>query len=201
MAASLWHSVTLALLLLGHSLFCVSSQHNIDDFGAIRNTASPLSAEQNGLAIHRAIQAAAAGANGSRTAIVPRGGDYYFVPFSSFDNISDIVFQLDGTLLAYTEGLDDAWPGCRDGRHGCQTAIQFNNCNNVTVHGPGLIDGRGYDWWRHVIVNHTDHRPDLFGMQLCTNVAISDITLINSPKFHMFINVRIALFRSHICSY
>ena len=38
-------------------------------------------------------------------------------------------------------------------------------------------------------------------MQLCTNVAITDITLINSPQFHMFINVSVALLRSHAWSY
>ena len=94
-------------------------------------------------------------------------------------------------FFRYTEGLDEAWPGCSRGQKwACQTAIQFDNCNNVTVQGRGLIDGRGYDWWWHVILNHTDHRPDLFGMNLCTNVQVRGITLINSPQFHMFLNVR-----------
>ena len=182
--------ICLALILL--SAPPATCDHDINDYGAIPNNATSFAAQINGFALYKAVQAAAAGANGSRTAVIPKGGQFYFVPYDAFDQVSDIRLQIDGTMLAYTEGLDAAWPGCGSGRHGCQTAIQFNNCDNVTVHGVGLIDGRGYNWWWHVILNHTDHRPDLFGMELCTNVVISGITLINSPKFHMFINVRFA---------
>jgi polygalacturonase len=184
----------LLLLLVLHAVGLSVCDHSIDDYGAVRGIASLAAAQANGIALFNSVQAAAAGANGSRTAVIPRGGEYYVVPHADFEGASNVQLRLEGVLLAYTEGLDSAWPGCNNGRHSCLTVIQFNNCDNVTLQGSGLIDGRGYEWWRHVISNHTDRRPNLLGMDKCTNVVVRGISLWNSPQFHMFLNVCIALF-------
>jgi polygalacturonase len=195
MNVGIMHTVSLSLLLLYASALMgwlghVGCSHSLDDYGGIRDVATPSAAAANGLALFKAISAAASGANGSRVATVPKGGNFFFVPYLPIVNISDVVLLLEGTLSAFTEGLDDAWPGCRLGHHTCQSVLFFDSCHNITVEGKGLIDGRGYDWWCHVIANHTDRRPDLIGMDYCTSVIIRGITLINSPQFHIFINVR-----------
>jgi hypothetical protein len=45
--------------------------HDINDYGAIPNNATSFAAQVNGFALYKAVLAAAAGANGSRTALIP----------------------------------------------------------------------------------------------------------------------------------
>ena len=90
----------LPLLLLLPSLPPAASDHVIDDYGAVRNNASAAAARANGIALFNAITAASSGVNGSRTAVVPLGGDFYFVPHLPFDGVADLELRLDGTLLA-----------------------------------------------------------------------------------------------------
>ena len=96
-AAFLCNVLFLALL----APFTVVADHIIDDYGAIRNNATAYAASMNGISLFKALQAAAAGANGSRTAVVPHGGEYYYLPFAAFDGISNVQLTLDGALLAY----------------------------------------------------------------------------------------------------
>jgi hypothetical protein len=93
--------LSLLLLLVLHSPMPAACDHSISDYGAVPHDASSSAAAANGLALFKAIQAAAAGANGSRTAIVPRDSEFYFVPYAAFDGVSDIELRLDGTLRAY----------------------------------------------------------------------------------------------------
>ena len=92
--------LSLLPLLFLHSFLPAACDHSISDYGAIPHNASASAAAANGLALFKAIQAAATGANGSRTAIVPQDGEFYFVPYAAFDGVSDIELRLDGTLRA-----------------------------------------------------------------------------------------------------
>jgi polygalacturonase len=57
--------------------------------------------------------------------------------------------------------------------------------------GGGRIDGRGYHWWLVCILNdkkylkNQNYRPHLIRMTKSTNIIVHDLTLKNSPQFHM----------------
>ena len=62
---------------------------------------------------------------------------------------------------------------------------------DVTITGGGVIDGGGAVWWgeaekaRQVRPGYTLPRPNLISLDRCRNVRLEDITLRNSPKFHL----------------
>ena len=69
--------------------------------------------------------------------------------------------------------------------------LTFQYCNNLEVRGGGKIDGRGYHWWiifllgmQKYLDNHSS-RPHLIWVNLCINVSFHDLTLKNSPQFHL----------------
>lgn len=62
---------------------------------------------------------------------------------------------------------------------------------DVTLTGPGMIDGNGYVWWgeaeraRQIKPGYTLPRPNLINLNNCTNLRVLNLTLRNSPKFHL----------------
>ncbi len=116
------------LLLALLAPFTVVADHIIDDFGAIRNNATAFAARMNGIALFKALQAAAAGANGSRTAVVPHDGEFYYLPFAAFDGFSNVQLTLDGALLAYVS--------------------PFPHCISVTLHQVHRRSGQRVAWLR-----------------------------------------------------
>jgi polygalacturonase len=69
--------------------------------------------------------------------------------------------------------------------------IGGQNLTNVTFTGGGVIDGSGSVWWgeaekaRRIRPGYTLPRPNLIFLQNCRNVRLENITLQNSPKFHL----------------
>ena len=61
---------------------------------------------------------------------------------------------------------------------------------DVTISGPGTIDGSGGKWWvpaeeaRQKKSGYTLPRPNLIVLTGCKNVRLENLTLQNSPKFH-----------------
>jgi polygalacturonase len=61
---------------------------------------------------------------------------------------------------------------------------------DVTISGPGTIDGSGGKWWvpaeeaRQKKSGYTLPRPNLIVLTSCKNVRLENLTLQNSPKFH-----------------
>ena len=68
--------------------------------------------------------------------------------------------------------------------------ISGSDLTDVTLTGPGTIDGNGAVWWgeaekaRQIKPGYTLPRPNLIVLQRCQNVRMENITLQNSPKFH-----------------
>src|SRR6185437_4386208 len=62
---------------------------------------------------------------------------------------------------------------------------------DVTFTGSGVIDGGGAAWWgeaekaREIKPGYTLPRPNLIGLEQSTNLRFENITLQNSPKFHL----------------
>ncbi|HXT13686.1 MAG TPA: glycoside hydrolase family 28 protein [Candidatus Angelobacter sp.] len=63
--------------------------------------------------------------------------------------------------------------------------------HDVTFTGSGVIDGGGAAWWgeaekaREIKPGYTLPRPNLIGLEQSTNLRFENITLQNSPKFHL----------------
>lgn len=69
--------------------------------------------------------------------------------------------------------------------------IGGENLTDVTFTGGGVIDGGGQVWWpeaekaREVRPGYTLPRPNLIVIEDSKNVRVENITLQNSPKFHL----------------
>jgi polygalacturonase len=64
-------------------------------------------------------------------------------------------------------------------------AITASGCNYLTISGKGKIDGQGSKWWSAYNSNNGIYRPTIFQLSKCNHVIVKDITLTNSPKFHL----------------
>jgi polygalacturonase len=69
--------------------------------------------------------------------------------------------------------------------------IGGRNLTEVTFTGGGVIDGNGSVWWgeaekaRRKVSGYTLPRPNLIVIERCKNLRLENITLQNSPKFHL----------------
>ena len=69
--------------------------------------------------------------------------------------------------------------------------IGGKNLDNVTITGQGTIDGAGENWWgaaedaRIKSPGYTLPRPNLIVLNGCKNLRVENITIQNSPKFHL----------------
>ena len=69
--------------------------------------------------------------------------------------------------------------------------ISGKDLENVTFTGDGKIDGNGFGWWpeaekaRQLKSGYTLPRPNLIVIERSKNLRFENITLQNSPKFHL----------------
>jgi polygalacturonase len=135
-------------------------------------------------AIEQAIAAVAKAGGG--TVVVPPGR-YLTKPFQLASNLN-LRLEAGATLLLSTDVADYALPDGKD-RH-CITAEQ---CHDIAVTGKGTIDGQGSAWWPRYKKSYVPppgapplpHRPLMLFFQRCERVLVQDVTLTNSPMFHL----------------
>ncbi|KAM0026986.1 putative endo-polygalacturonase [Helianthus debilis subsp. tardiflorus] len=121
--------------------------------------------------------------------IVPSGYKFLVGPtsFSGSNCHKNIVFQLDGTILAPTSSK--AWGGA-------DHWLEFTNLEEFTINGKGTLDGRGSVWWTDSIHDFkqvsvsTDEkkqtsRPTAVMFVGGSKITVTGITIQNSPKFHL----------------
>jgi len=69
--------------------------------------------------------------------------------------------------------------------------ISGKDLTSVRITGGGVIDGGGSVWWgeaekaRQIKSGYTLPRPNLISLERCREVQLDNITLQNSPKFHL----------------
>jgi polygalacturonase len=69
--------------------------------------------------------------------------------------------------------------------------LSGEDLEDVTIAGGGVIDGTGSRWWvpaeaaRQKKAGYTLPRPNLIVLTRVTNLVVRDVTLRNSPKFHL----------------
>ncbi|KAK9925318.1 hypothetical protein M0R45_033646 [Rubus argutus] len=135
------------------------------------------------------------------TVNVPSGSVFLVQPisFSGPNCQTDIVFQLDGKIIAPTGA--GAWGS------GLLQWIEFTKLEKLTIRGKGVIDGQGSVWWNDSpTYNPTDEtadnssedsivesysgkmpgtRPTALRFYGSNGVTVTGITIQNSPQTHL----------------
>jgi polygalacturonase len=114
-------------------------------------------------------------------------GTYLSKPIVLRSSSTTVQLDAGATLLATDDPADFA--GSKP-----NSFIPFvggKNLHDVTITGQGIIDGSGAKWWipaeaaRQKTPGYTLPRPNLVVLTGCTNLRVENITLQNSPKFHL----------------
>ena len=107
-----------------------------------------------------------------------------------------IVLRSSGTTMRLDAGAtllatDDPADFAGSKSNSFMPFIGGKNLHDVTITGQGTIDGSGAKWWipaeaaRQKTPGYTLPRPNLVVLTGCTNLRVENITLQNSPKFHL----------------
>uniref|UniRef100_A0A0D9WK49 Pectate lyase superfamily protein domain-containing protein n=1 Tax=Leersia perrieri TaxID=77586 RepID=A0A0D9WK49_9ORYZ len=103
----------------------------------------------------------------------------------------NILFQLDGTILAQTSTR--AWGS------GLLQWLEFTKLSGISIQGSGVINGRGQEWWTYSDPNDDDE-VDAYNVELekmpqikptalrfygSSNVTVTGITIVNSSQCHL----------------
>jgi polygalacturonase len=137
----------------------------------------------NTTAIQAAIAKAAAGgttngAAGGTVEIPP--GIYLSGPLTL---ASAVNLQIDAGAILRMLPLGQ-YPG---GTNTGTTFISGSNLHDIEISGSGAIDGQGAAWWPYSTVTGA-LRPRMFSPSDCNRLLIQNVTLSNSPMFHIAIS-------------
>ncbi|CAD6332761.1 unnamed protein product [Miscanthus lutarioriparius] len=103
----------------------------------------------------------------------------------------NILFQLDGTILAQTSAR--AWGS------GLLQWLEFTKLTGIAIQGSGVINGRGQEWWTYSDPNDDDNddayyveldkmpqiKPTALRFYGSSNVTVTGITIVNSSQCHL----------------
>lgn len=113
-----------------------------------------------------------------RTVTVPSGLTFYTMPIWA-DEITNIVFQIDGTLRLSKRHRQ--FPLRIEGK--VRDLFRFNDVDSITFQGSGEIDGQGYMWWvRELLSQNKNERPKMFVVNRGRNLHLTGIRWVNSPQ-------------------
>ncbi|KAI3670073.1 hypothetical protein L6452_41677 [Arctium lappa] len=110
------------------------------------------------------------------TMVVPKGSVFLVKPvsFSGPDCGWNIVFQLDGKIIAPTDSK--SWGS------GLLQWLEFTKLNGITIRGNGVIDGQGSVWWTD---SPTSTKPTAVRFYGSSDVTVTGITIQNSQQTHL----------------
>jgi len=80
----------------------------------------------------------------------------------------------------------DKYPG---GTAAPANFISGSGLHDVAISGPGAMDGQGIPWWPYARTPGA-RRPRMIALVSCNRVLIAQVTLSNSPMFHIAISGR-----------
>lgn len=137
----------------------------------------------NTAAIQAAINAATLGGktNGltGGTVEISGPGIYLCGPITLANNVN---LQVDSGAILRMLSFSQ-YPG---GTVNPQNFIQGSSKTNIEISGPGAIDGQGAPWWPYANTNGAN-RPIMISLSSCKYEMVQNITLSNSPEFHIAI--------------
>jgi polygalacturonase len=143
----------------------------ITDYGGVGDDHT-----DNTAAMKAAIEAAGK-ANGG-TVEIP-AGDFLCGPLQLIDHV-----RLEVDAKATLRMLPmDRYPGSTKSR---EDFISADGLHDIAIGGAGTIDGQGAAWWP-LAKTTSDARPKMIHMGSCQRVLIENVTLKNSPMFHIAI--------------
>ena len=180
--------LTVVCFALTWSLHAAPALPVINTTNIVVVTNAPYHAVGDGLttnttAIQNAINAAALGgttngAAGGTVEIPP--GIYLSGPLTLANSIN---LQIDAGAILRMLPLG-MYPG---GTTTGTTFISGSNLHDLELSGSGAIDGQGAAWWPYASTNGA-YRPMMFSPAGCNRVLIQNVTLSNSPSFHIAIS-------------
>jgi polygalacturonase len=186
---SVWRAAYPAVFLALALTACVAGQHatsplkattlNVRQFGAVAD-GKTLCTE----AIQKALDEC--GHSGGGTVLFPPG-TYLSQPLTL--RTKTTLFLQKGATLKATDTRSDFENPDRPNRF--IPFIGGEDLENVTIAGWGTIDGSGAKWWgpaeeaRRKQPGYTLPRPKLIVLTRVKNLRVQDITLQNSPTFHL----------------
>ncbi|MDP4272575.1 MAG: glycosyl hydrolase family 28 protein, partial [Bacteroidota bacterium] len=144
---------------------------NITSFGAVSDKKT-----DNTQAIQNAINAADK-AGGGRV-VIP-AGTYLCGPLQFTSNLN---FQIDSAATLRFLPIDRYPGGLAEGN----SFISGTKLHDIAITGKGTIDGQGSPWWPHA-KEAGAKRPRMIVLKDCDKVLVENVTLTNSPMFHIAI--------------
>jgi polygalacturonase len=110
----------------------------------------------------------------------------YYIPRGYLEGLRDITFELDGYMILHDD--ISAWYYSEDNET-YMNAIDIRNSSNVTItgSGEGVMDGQGWEWWLEFYKGNVNRRrPTMIEIDNSIDVLIEKITMLNSPRFHIY---------------
>lgn len=160
---------------------------NIANVKVVTNSpylAIPDNNTDNTAAIQAAINAAAGGGttNGllGGTVEIPAGTNAYLCGPLTLS--SHVNLQIDAGAILRMLPIT-RWPG---GTTSAGNFISGNNLQDIELSGSGAIDGQGAPWWPYAYTNGAT-RPSMLSLNSCNRTLVQNLTLSNSPMFHIAI--------------
>jgi polygalacturonase len=163
----------------------------------------------NTASIQQAIDDCASAGGG--TVLFPEG-NYLTAPLFLRNNIR-LHLERGATLVASTTESDYVSSSNKkfaEAENGWLPFISIANVNNVAISGEGTIDGQGAVWWERwrsrvreqPSRRATTDRPRLIYIRNSQNVLLENVTIANSPSFHVVMrdSSEIDVVRTHIIS-
>jgi polygalacturonase len=101
---------------------------------------------------------------------------------------ANTTLQLDGGALLQAR---DEPADFLDANRATLALVNARGLTNITISGSGIIDGAGARWWppvreaKRAGLPEPVRRPRLVVLTDCRNVRVQDVTLRNSPMFHL----------------
>lgn len=165
------------IYILGLCTLTKGYSKNILDYNAVPNTDTAAAAKANA----RALTQAFFEANNATDRVVHIPKDYvFYMAGVTVQDLADVSLFLEGTIRF----SDDMALFANDGGDKRYPMFYFLDCDGITINGGGTIDGQGLKWWR-VAYTGIDNRPRMVQFGTSINILIHDITLLNSPSFHV----------------
>lgn len=180
---------------------------NIEAYGALAGEKTLQVAKKNTKAITAALSAATNVSSGPVIVEISAGKSYWALGGILGENLQNVIFKVNGVLNALPDLKN--WPLASVKKY--EHFLKFINCNNLTIYGgsnyiyplsdlyilnmtehpptASLINGQGVPWWNKYIIS-TQHpkRPKLLLVTESKNILIENITLLNSPSFHILLD-------------